>query len=88
MERKDKSCRNCLRYTAFYSKGSTYFEKLGFGRCGLRDELVKNKDACIFWISNGRKRELRKKVAIKRLGELSESILQLQQILLEDKEEE
>lgn len=86
MERKNKACWNCLRYKAFFTKEQCRFEKLPYGLCGWKGETVQNGETCTFWVSDERKREIRKKVAIRRLGELSESILQLQQILSDDEE--
>ena len=88
MENKGRRCYNCLRYSAYYTKQISYFDKLDYGRCSLKDELLQNKhQTCEHWTGKRRSNTRQMKVASAALCRAAESICIIQQILSEEKSE-
>ena len=89
MENDRRRCYNCWRYSAYYTKQITFFEKLNYGRCSYKDEPVQDKyETCELWQPK-RKRTLRQmKAASEALCRAADSICMLQQVLCEEGEEE
>lgn len=86
MERKDKACWNCLLYKIFYTKGFCHFNREKNGYCTKHEKILDKNNLCNFWIPNNPKISTRKKVAIRKLNEISESLIEIRQILFECKE--
>ena len=87
MERKNKACWNCGYYKAYYTKGLCHFDKLDCGLCRKMKETVDKHSQCEFWRNNHSIRGLREAVAKKKLNEVLDNIIEIRQILFEEKEE-
>lgn len=87
MERKNKECWNCGNYKAYYTKGLCHFDKLDCGLCQKKKETVEKHGQCIFWRNNYRIRTFREKVAKIKLSEILDALIEIRQILFEEKEE-
>ncbi len=89
MSEKIKECWNCGWYRAYYTKGFCQFDKQKVGYCRKHDITIDDKhETCDYWGSNYSLRRLRKKVALRKLNLILDSIVQIKQILFEDKQEE
>ena len=87
MERKNKACWNCGSYQAYYTKGLCHFDKLNNGLCGKHKKTVNKHEQCEFLRSNYNWRGLREKVAKRKLNDILDGIVEIRQILFEEKEE-
>lgn len=87
MERKNKACWNCGNYKAYYTKGLCEFDRLDYGLCRKRCETVDKHNQCEFWKSNYSIRTWREDIAKKKLNGVLDEIIQIRQILWEEKEE-
>ena len=87
MERKDKACWNCGNYKAYYTKGLCHFDKLNFGVCRKMKETVDKHGQCEFWRNNYPIRGWREEVAKKKLNEILDGIIEIRQILFEERAE-
>lgn len=87
MERKNKACWNCGNYKSYYTKGMCHFDKLDCGLCRKKKESVEKHGQCEFWRNNYAMRSLREKVAKKKLSEILDALIEIRQILFEEKEE-
>ncbi len=87
MERKDTACWNCGNYKAYYKEGLCHFERLDYGLCTKTKETVDKHNQCEFWRNNYSKRMWREEIAKKRLSEILDGIVEIRQILFEEKEE-
>lgn len=89
MSGKIRECWNCSSYRAYYTKGFCQFDKQRAGLCCRRTQTVEDKhQSCEFWRSTVKLKNLRKQIAIKKLNEILESMLQIKQIFSEEKEED
>lgn len=86
MDRKNKACWNCLRYKIFYTKGLCHFNREKNGYCTKQEKIFDKHEFCEFWFPDNSKRETRKNVAMRRLNEISDAIIEIRQILLESNE--
>lgn len=87
MERKNKACWNCRWYKAYYTKGWCYFDKLSYGLCKRKNQTVDKRELCEGWYSNSSLRKLRMKIALAKLEELTDSITEIRQVLVEEQQE-
>lgn len=87
MERKDKACWNCGYYKAYYTKGWCHFNKLDYGLCHNSQETVDKHNQCKFWKNNHSIRALREDVVKNKLNEISDAIVEIRQIVFEEREE-
>lgn len=87
MERKNKACWNCGNYKAYYTKGLCQFDRLDCGLCRKRQETVDKHQQCKFWRNNYPIRTWRDDFAKRKLSDLLDAIIQIRQILWEEKEE-
>ena len=87
MERKNKACWNCGNYKAYYMKGLCHFDRLAFGLCRKKQETVEKHGECEFWRSNHALRSFREEIAKKKLDGLLDELIEIRQILFEEKEE-
>ncbi|MBE7078862.1 MAG: hypothetical protein E7380_03255 [Clostridiales bacterium] len=87
MERKNKACWNCGNYKAYYTKGLCHFDRLDYGLCRAKKETVDKHGECVFWRNNYGMREFREEIAKKKLNDILEGIVEIRQILFEEKEE-
>lgn len=87
MERKNKACWNCGSYSAYYTKGLCHFDKLDHGLCRKQKKTVDKHEQCELWRPNYKIRDWRENVAKKKLNEISDAIVEIKQILFEEKEE-
>ena len=87
MERKNKACWNCGNYKAYYIKGLCHFDKLNCGLCRKKQETVDKHGQCEFWRSDYSMRAFREKVAKKKLSGVLDELIEIRQILFEEKEE-
>ena len=87
MERKNKACWNCGEYRAYYTKGLCHFNKLNCGLCRKKKETVDKHGQCEFWRNNYSIRTLREDVAKKKLDGILDEIIEIRQILFEEKED-
>lgn len=87
MERKNKACWNCGNYKAYYTKGFCQFDKLDYGVCRKQQETVDKHNQCEFWRNDYSMRTWRENVAKKKLNGILDEIIQIRQILWEEKDE-
>lgn len=87
MERKNKACWNCGNYKAYYTKGFCQFDKLDYGVCRKQQETVDKYNQCEFWRNDYSMRTWRENVAKKKLNGILDEIIQICQILWEEKDE-
>ena len=87
MEEKRRFCWNCLRYKAFYTKGFCHFNKEENGYCIIHKKILDKNEQCEDWIRNKSRQEKRKVVAMRKLNEILNMIVEIKQILFEAKEE-
>ncbi len=87
MERKDKACWNCANYKAYYTKGLCHFDKLDCGLCRKKQAEVDKHEQCEFWRSNCSIRGCREEIAKKKLNSLLDEMIEIRQILFEEKED-
>lgn len=84
-----RKCYNCLRYSAYYTKQITFFDKLDYGRCSFNNELLQNKHgSCERWQAKSKPRLRQVKAASAALCKAAESICIIQQILSEDQKKD
>ena len=86
-DRKNKACWNCARYRAYYTKGLCNFDKLNYGLCRHKNETVDKHCVCEFWRNNIAFRGWRETVAKKKLNGIFDQLIEIRQILFEEKEE-
>ena len=86
MERKDKACWNCGNYKAYYTKGLCHFDKLKYGLCGKRNKTVDKHEQCECWRNDYKIRGLQENVAKRKLNDILDGIIEIRQILFEEKE--
>ncbi len=87
MERKNKACWNCGNYKAYYTKGLCHFDKLNCGLCRRKKETVDKHEQCEFWRNNYNIRTFREDIAKKKLNDILDAIIEIQQILFEEKQD-
>ena len=89
MANEGRKCYNCLRYSAYYTKQISFFDKLNYGRCSLDNKLLQEKHGtCEFWYPKPKRNLRQARAAYKALCEASEAICMIQQILSEEEEKE
>ena len=87
MERKNKACWNCGNYKAYYTKGLCHFNKLDCGICSKSKGQVGKHGQCEFWRNNYSMRTWREDIAKKKLNEILNMLVEIREILFEEKEE-
>ena len=84
---KNKVCWNCGHYKAYYVKGFCHFDKLNYGLCRKSEDTVDKHSQCEFWKNNYSARKLRESIAKNKLNVIFEAIIEIKQILFEEKED-
>ena len=85
----EKRCYCCLYYHAYYTKGISCFEKLGYGFCDKTQEAFQDKHgSCEKWRTGCRRKKEQSAIAPAILENAVSSINELKQILCEARAEE
>ena len=85
----EKRCYCCIYYHAYYTKGISRFEKLGYGVCDKTQEALQDKHgSCEKWRTSCRRKKERIAIAPAILENAVNSINELKQIWLEARAEE
>ena len=83
---KIKECRNCGAYKAYYTKGFCQFDKQNLGHCGKHNCIIEDKHhTCELWRNDCSIQISRRVSALKKIDEVADSLLQIKQILIEEK---
>ena len=80
MEESINSCKNCLRYGAFYIKRLMSFEKQPKGFCSKK-KIVDQTSVCKNWICNYSLRRTKKTISTKMVCKMAEDLNVVRQIL-------
>ncbi len=85
---KIKECWNCKYYRPFYTKGFCEFSKHKIGYCRDKNEIILDKHkSCDCWRNDSVIRNMRQVVAIKKIDEMQNCLVEIRQILAEEKQE-
>lgn len=84
---QDKFCYNCSRYKPYYTKGTYRFDKRDLGLCMRNHETVEKKFTCENFNRATYIHRVTRTVALKALTENLNLIVEIKQILEEDKQD-
>lgn len=84
MKEENKKCWSCGRYQAYYTKGFCNLQKEAVGYCISQNKIVEENESCKMWRYRERVRNMRKKMAINAIIEISTKLKVIEEILKEE----
>ena len=87
MTRKEKSCKNCGNFCAYYQRCVDTFIKTNKGTCKIFKEVINGQGSCENWRNKSSSRKLTEENIVRSLDQISEDIMAIKTIMEEYAEE-
>lgn len=86
MDEEKRKCWSCVKYKAFYTKGTIYFDKRDIGFCQQRKRIVAKRECCENWGYNIVTKYNRKRMMLLQLADILNKLTVIEQTLKNEME--